>query len=245
MTSADPAIIPIFSHFSRTPDRRLGVAEIGEWVSCHHILSASTGFAEAAFAARRQQPSTAARTVTGTVIAWLTGGRCRDSVEQTFEGAGDEECAYRSEQHACGGQHLTGPSHLLPNDAPEGFLEWFPGVGDMLPQRIVDQALVVAAPRSFNLGSKPGNHVFIKPDSNSRFSFGNRNNRAAFCFRKIIFAFHFASSYRLLARRWFPCRDSAYAVAAPGVDSPRTRPRGVQPHGYLALFLIGKRISHS
>ena len=28
---------------------------------------------------------------------------------------------------------LTGPPHLLSNDASEGFLEWFPGVCDMLP----------------------------------------------------------------------------------------------------------------
>jgi hypothetical protein len=45
--------------------------------------------------------------------------------------------------------------------------------------------LVVAATRSFNLGSKPGNHIVIKPDRNFRFPLGTDITGPRFAFEKL------------------------------------------------------------
>jgi hypothetical protein len=50
--------------YDREKSRSACITKIGNCVSCHHIFNASTGFADAALVAGRQQPRTAAAVIT-------------------------------------------------------------------------------------------------------------------------------------------------------------------------------------
>jgi hypothetical protein len=86
---------------------------------------------------------------------------------------------------------LTGSSDLLSNHTPKRFFKGFTRVCDVLPQRVVNQTLVVTATCLLDLGSEPGNQIFVEPNGNPGLSLWVRHHRATFRFRKIIFALHF------------------------------------------------------
>ena len=85
---------------------------------------------------------------------------------------------------------LTGAPDFLSNDPPECLFQGLFHTRDMSPQGIVDQALVIAAARLLNQGSKLGDYIFVQPDGDPRLPLGNRHHRPALRLRKTVFTFH-------------------------------------------------------
>src|SRR5262249_44432905 len=89
---------------------------------------------------------------------------------------------------------LSSSTYLFSNNSPEGLFQRLVRVCDVLPQRIVNQALIVTATRLFDLIPEPGEQVVIEANRNPRFSLWDRDHRPTLCSRKVVLLPHNSSS---------------------------------------------------
>jgi hypothetical protein len=71
---------------------------------------------------------------------------------------------------------------FFPDNAAKRGLQWLVGATDVLPESIIDQALVVAASGPLNLTAKPLERIVVKADGDSCLTRWHRNHRSPFCF---------------------------------------------------------------
>src|SRR5260370_5503716 len=143
--------------------------------------------------------------------------------DQSFR-SHDNMVAFQFDQDAA---TLGGAGQLLPYDAPKGFLDRLGGPLNVLPQDLIDDALVVAAARSFNLLAEPGKNLDIQTDCDPRFPLGNRNNSSSLRFPEIIFTLHDLPRIGSFLGPWHGARKSS---AHDPTDRCKRRQAGVLLH---------------
>ena len=79
---------------------------------------------------------------------------------------------------------------LLAEDPAQSPFERLLPIGDVFPEREVDERLVVAAPRGVDSLAKPGEHVVVEANGDAGLSRGNRQNTAPLTPAEVVLLLH-------------------------------------------------------
>ena len=128
-------------------------------------------------------------------------------------------------------------AEFFANNAAKGGLQRFAAPPNVLPQSIVDEALIVPAAGLVHLAPKPVQNVVVEPDGDSGLALGNGHDRSALAAAEVVFTFHCFPRIAASARSRRPGGDEPNSLATPGVNHHQNSAQHVHPDRDPSLFI--------